>query len=669
MGLASIPRVAIPALAFALAFAPARVKADPWRPWATQESWGPRIQHPDPAVRRAALWALSLRDLPRGGAAGARLVTQVAAVAQRDRDPGAAAAAVFVLAQAGSAEARAALRELAGAPGAPVAVRAGALRAYSLTGDVAAASGLLTASRAGTLPLEGDALVAVAERTLADLPDAAFGAQVRAANPAVGTSAGRAGVLRAIGLRGDPRWAPALADALRVTRRNSAGLTALAALDAVARLRLAELAEPVVALARGDGDPAVRRAAVRTLGALGGAFDPAVVRALLDEPATREPALEALGSLGDAGSIAAVAALLDAPWAGDRRAAAEALAAIGSPAAVAPLAARAEREDDVDVRRALWRAIARVGGGDARDALARADDPAARWALAELLAREPSLHAPSGVGGEDASGLALAALAGAPRADALASPSAGRRAAAALALGLAPSADVARVDALGGALARESHEGARVALVLALADVAGHEGASRAARGAASGLLLGLVEREGDAPSLAGVAALSSLGSLRVAAARPAAARAVAAGHASALVRRVALRAAGQLGARGARWVAARALVSDPDAGVRGAAAVALRALLGGEAEPYLRAASLASGSPELIDRIAGAAGAVGFRGGASVRASGAEPGSVWALALPDGGVAFGVAADDGELWVRGAPEAGEGELARAELQ
>jgi len=151
-----------------------------------------------------------------------------------------------------------------------------------------------------------------------------------------------------------------------------------------------------------------------------------------------------------------------------------------------------------------------------------------------------------------------------------------------------------------------------------------------------------------------------------VAAAGPVVLRVVVAEHPMPLVRRAALHAAGRLGLRGARWVASRALASDPDDGVRGAAAVALMALSGAAAEPYLRAVSCAAGSAGLIDQIAAAPGAVGFRGTGSVRASGAEPGSVWTLALPDGGVAFGVATDDGELWVRGAPEAGDGELSRA---
>lgn len=257
----------------------------------------------------------------------------------------------------------------------------------------------------------------------------------------------------------------------------------------------------------------------------------------------------------------------------------------------------------------------------------------------------------------------LAGLAGAARLDGLLAAEPARRVSAAMALGLAPGGDVARAEALGAALARESREGARVAMALALGDLAGREDAATDARAAACGLLLGLVETEADGLTPAGVAALSSLGALRVAAAGPVAARVAAADHADPLVRRVALRAAGRLGARGARWVASRALASDPDDGVRGAAAVALVALSGAAAEPYLRAVSFASGSASLIDRIASAPGLVGFRGTGSVRASGAEPGSVWALTLPDGGVVFGVATEDGELWVRGAPETGEGEL------
>jgi streptogramin lyase len=131
----------------------------------------------------------------------------------------------------------------------------------------------------------------------------------------------------------------------------------------------------------------------------------------------------------------------------------------------------------------------------------------------------------------------------------------------------------------------------------------------------------------------------------------------------------VALRAAGQLGARGARWIAARALVSDPDVEVRAAAAVALRALLGDAADGLLRAVSRASGSPELIDRIAAAPGAVGFAGTASLRSNGAPPATVWTVTLPDGGAAFGVATDDGEVWLRGVPEGDRPAPALADLQ
>jgi len=641
--------------------------ADPWRPWAAQDSLSVRLQHPDAAVRRAALWALSLRSFVHGSATAARLATQVASVAWRDRDLGAASAAVFVLSRMGTPEARASLREIAAAPGVPLTVRAAALRSFVLSGELSSAMGLLAVLRAGTLPLEGDGLVAVAERTLADLPDASFAVLVRESNPVQGVSVGRAGVLRAIGFRGDPRWGPVLGEVLRETRHRSAGTLALAALSSVVRLRFVELADAVVALAREDADPTVRRAATRALGALGGGFDPAVLRALLDDPTTREPALEALGALGDMGSISAVVRQLDASWSGDRRAAAEALGAMGAPAAIAPLVARAEREEDLEVRRALWRALAHIGGREARDALARVDDPLARWALVELLARESSLGAPERLQGDDPPSLLLAGLAGALRVEALGAVSPGRRATVSLALGLAPSGDLARVERLGVALAREAHEGVRVAIVQALAELAGREDTDRDARTAAWGMLLELVEREGIELSLAGTAALSALGVLRVAAARPAVLRVVTADVSSSLVRRVALCAAGRLGVRGARLVAARALVSDPDDDVRCAAAVALRAILGEEAEAYLRAASQASGSLAVIDRIAMAASVLGFRGEGSVRASGAEPGSVWTVTLPDGCVAFGVATEDGELWVRGTPETGTGELVRVD--
>jgi hypothetical protein len=58
------------------------------------------------------------------------------------------------------------------------------------------------------------------------------------------------------------------------------------------------------------------------------------------------------------------------------------------------------------------------------------------------------------------------------------------------------------------------------------------------------------------------------------------------------------------------------------------------------------------------IDVARGARFAGGFAGPSVVRVSGAAPRSVWGVALPEGGMALGVASGDGELLIPGAPSA-----------
>ncbi len=62
---------------------------------------------------------------------------------------------------------------------------------------------------------------------------------------------------------------------------------------------------------------------------------------------------------------------------------------------------------------------------------------------------------------------------------------------------------------------------------------------------------------------------------------------------------------------------------------------------------------------------LARSGGGEGFTGSRVVRAGSVVPRSVWCLTLPDGGLAFGVATGDGELWIEGAPSYDEAELAR----
>ena len=75
---APFARIAVLAVALCVVAVASRAASDPWRPWVTAETWGRRLQHPDAAVRRATLWALSLREAP-GGGGSARLIAQVGA--------------------------------------------------------------------------------------------------------------------------------------------------------------------------------------------------------------------------------------------------------------------------------------------------------------------------------------------------------------------------------------------------------------------------------------------------------------------------------------------------------------------------------------------------------------------------------------------------------------
>lgn len=663
------------AFVLALAVDPggARVAASPLLSTVGPGAWVERLAHPDPAVRRRAAWTLG-RYAPAyhdARSLASSVAARLSECLRRERDLSVMLAVVYACGRTDAPECDAALREMAGSESAyPPPARAAAQRALAARGgDMRAfAPSMLRLTAGRVMPAPGDDTAEVAVRTLAELPHATFAQAVADARD---RSQGVAGALRAIGRRGDPRWVRALLDALRPAPEGHSSGPALAALEAVARLRCVEAADAVVALARNSTDLGLRRGAVRALAALGGAFDVSVVRALLADPALREAALETLGALGDREAVPAIAALLDAPWAGDRRAAAESLGDIGLAVAIAPLAARARHEPDAGARRSMWRAAARIGGPSALSALRSVDDPLARWALAELLVAEGALRGPDGVSPGDASGALVAALAGAPVTPLARSDDPDARVAAALALGHARDGATARAVALEAALAREPDEAVRVALVLALGRIGRDDGAPAAARGAACEALLGIATRERGSGSLAPVVALSELGALRVAAARDLVAQIVTSEPRDALTRRVALHAAGRLAARGAHLAIERALVVDPDDGVRGAAAFALAAMLGAAADASLREASSVAWTGALVDRIEAAralargGGGEAFTGDGVVRAGGAAPRSVWSLTLPDGGLAFGVATGDGELWIEGAPSYDEAELAR----
>lgn len=635
------------------------------------DAWLDRLQHEDPRVRRDAAWMLgryasaATASRALSNAVSARLQDRL----RRERDEGVQRAILWGLSRYSSADVDASLREAAAAESnLPVAVRAGALRALvSHAADPQSlVPWLLRSSWTGVIGTSGDLVQDAAVRALSELPHDVFATALAQSREA---SLGGVGALRAIGRRGDPRWARPLLDALTPGRPGRSLAKTLAALDAVARLRCVEAAGAVVAVASSGEDVAARRAAVRALASLGGGFDVSVLRSFVAEPSLREVAIEALGALGDRASVTVIVGALDAPWSGDRRVAAESLGALGDPDAIAPLVARAHRELDVEARGAMWRAVARIGGAAAARALS-VDDPQARWAHAELLSRD-AVEVSATARAEEPAAALVSALSGtsiAPRW----STDADQRVSMALALGHTRGGDEARATSLEGALARESDEGVRSSIVLALGRLAGDGGAQRHARALACDVLLSLVERERDAPSIAGAIALAQLGELRVEAARDLAVRIVAAEPADPLVRRVAIYAAGRLRARGARLAVERALAVDADDGVRGAAAFALAAMVGVAADGALAAAAAVASSDALIDQIAAARAAAradvteAAPGGAVVRASSAPPRSIWYVERLDGGLAFGVATQDGEVWIEGGSSLEEATLNRA---
>ncbi len=577
---------------------------------------------------------------------------------RRERDEGVQRAIVYALSRYASPDVDASLREAAGAEsGLPVAVRASALRALSTRAaePLALVPSLLRASWTSVYGAPGDIAQDAAVRALSELPHNAFATALAQSREA---SVGGVGALRAVGRRGDPRWARPLLDALVQNRPGRSLAKTLAALDALARLRCVEAAEAVLAVAVSAEDLSVRRAAVRALASLGGGFDAAALRSFVAEPSLRDVAVETLGALGDHASTAVIVPLLDAPWSGDRRAAAEALGALADPESIPSILARARREPDVEARRAMWRAVARIGGPGAARALA-VDDPQARWALAELLSHGGDFVASPRT--DDPSGALVAALSGEPWPSAWSADDADERVSQALAAGHARGDDEARAASLEGALARESEEGVRAAIALALGRLAGDGAASLRAREVACDALLGLVDRERDAPSIAAVIALAQLGELRVEAARGLVARVVSSELSDPLARRAAIWAAGRLRVRGARLAVERALAVDPDDGVRGAAAFALAAIAGVDADASLAAASAVAPTDALIDQIAAARVAARAdvtdapRGVEVVRASSARPRSIWRVGVADGGLAFGVATADGEVWIEGA--------------
>lgn len=216
------------------------------------------------------------------------------------------------------------------------------------------------------------ALVAAPEaafRALAAAPDAAFRGGVNAV-ASMGPDVARASVvLLAVARRGDPAEVIRLRDPLRTERSEA---VVRGALEGVASLRLGELLAPeVLALARNELR-AERGPAIRVAGQLGWRFSPAEVRAALRVSNVRAAMLDACVSAGNADAEGPIAELLRAPWAGDRRAAAEALATLGGTVAVGALVTGLREERDAGVRAVLFHALARVGGSTAERAISEA---------------------------------------------------------------------------------------------------------------------------------------------------------------------------------------------------------------------------------------------------------------------------------------------------------
>jgi HEAT repeat protein len=546
----------------------------------------------------------------------------------------------------------------------PAIVRLSALRLRAGRLDPTDALMALADNAQPPSSLPGDDTTLLAARALAALPHVAF-ARALSMLQQNGQPQLRVGVLRAIGLRGDPRWAHLILTTLRATRAVSTDAR-IAAIDAAARLRLVEASDALIELARTpDGNVAVRRAAVRSLGALGGAFDPLQLRVLTADPATRGAALDALGALGDHDALLVVRALLDAPWAADRLAAAETLARLGHRDAIVPLRARLSIEDDRDVRRALWRALAQLG---ALDTLTH-DDPLARWALAEALLRDTNASAPVFDPSRAAPDLIIRALV-AHTVDLThcRSDHADTRVACAMALGYGGSDAARRVDVLLDLATRDNDDGVRVAAVVSLERLAAHAHTSDETRGAACNALVGIFVRAPHLDTPESIAALSSIAALRIAVVRDEAARALSTAT-SPLARRVALYAVASLRATGAAITVERILATDEDAAVRGAAAHALAALYGRAADDMLATAAATANTVHLADQIARARSLAerasdGAEGDAVFRAGGAAPRSLWTLTRPDGRVLFAVAAGDGELFIPDVWRAEPGELA-----
>jgi HEAT repeat protein len=128
-------------------------------------------------------------------------------------------------------------------------------------------------------------------------------------------------------------------------------------------VRLGRRAVPVlVRILQRDPRPMIRKRAAVALGRIGvRTVAPPLVKALSDRsPVVVISVLDALGAIAAPRAVKDVARHLESKDASVRRAAAEALAALGSPDAAAPLRGMLAREKEPFVREAGGRALARL---------------------------------------------------------------------------------------------------------------------------------------------------------------------------------------------------------------------------------------------------------------------------------------------------------------------
>jgi HEAT repeat protein len=225
-----------------------------------------------------------------------------------------------------------------------------------------------------------------------------------------GNSGGRAVAARALGAAGDPSAREALFESVRADPSESVRSSAAESLKALGWVPAGDLEKVAYAAGKGDWD------AVAKIGGFSPEGEAAVARLMLESPL---PAVRAgcAGSLGGTGNPSAIPALVKASRDPDGDVAAVALSSLGSFRDEAAIEALAERLSDGDPRLA----------GAAGASLRKIGAPAAK-ALCSALGREASRKRAA----ETLVGLKADAIV--PLVDALSSPDAGARAAAAGAL-------------------------------------------------------------------------------------------------------------------------------------------------------------------------------------------------------------------------------------------